>query len=530
MTKPSPLDLPEILSHMASFVQLWKWNQNDTLIFKPRNLLSCALVSKFWRKVVLPHLWKVYSAEYMGKVPIDVVIKNSFHLRHISLSKRETYSRIPKFWRKHASGQLPLRCTALKSFSLTPESLPRQLELLRANSCLDSLDCWEVMFTEEPEIVTTLPCPKSLKELRLFEDCITAQELISLSEHFPSLERLQIGGPNKYIFPGSFDELAESSGVRIDTLKQLTIFEDKKYQDSLSASLSLFRHCPQLDHIIMNVFNPVKNIGSRRMSALDSLTSIHQSVLDWKSQQQKAKISMQAKELTALLKTAPPHTPSPQDSSQILEKLDIRLQAAQERITLCHAQFQHGCQDLVLLKAFVRQCEPQVIVPLLESFRHSLRQVDLVCEPHLSCHTPHDILSTVLFSLPELRRLKFETKNDFSKEESLAVFDWENQGCGSGMIPVSRTGSTTGWVCRHLEHLTIQGLWIAPFSEILGERQDVTLMAASKRHQWVAHDVTNYDEQFRAAVSERLRALSCLRDLTLNSTSFEYSKVHSFIE
>jgi len=179
---------------------------------------------------------------------------------------------------------------------------------------------------------------------------------------------------------------------------------------------------------------------------------------------------------------------------------------------------------------FVRQCDPQVIVPLLESFRHSLRQVDLVCEPHLGCHTPHDILRTVLFSLPELRRLKFETKNDFSKEESLAVFGWEDQGCGSGMTPVSRTGSTTGWVCRQLERLTIQGLWIAPFSESLGERQDGTLMAASKRHQWVAHDVTKYDEKFRAAVSERLRALSCLRDLTLNSTSFEYSKVHSFIE
>lgn len=70
MEKENPLDIPEIHSLIASFLPIWEEGAFGKPKSKltPRHLLSCTLVSRFWRRVLLPHLWALYSPELMDKV------------------------------------------------------------------------------------------------------------------------------------------------------------------------------------------------------------------------------------------------------------------------------------------------------------------------------------------------------------------------------------------------------------------------------------------------------------------------------
>ncbi|KAF9018210.1 hypothetical protein BGZ52_004460, partial [Haplosporangium bisporale] len=84
MAAASPLDIPEILSLIASFVPVWEsaWEgPSQELKFVPWNLLSCTLVCKSWRRDMLPQLWAVYSERHMYRIPTKVLAQNSIFFR-----------------------------------------------------------------------------------------------------------------------------------------------------------------------------------------------------------------------------------------------------------------------------------------------------------------------------------------------------------------------------------------------------------------------------------------------------------------
>ncbi|KAK3837846.1 MAG: hypothetical protein JOS17DRAFT_837526 [Linnemannia elongata] len=62
--------------------------------YTPQTLLNCCLVSKSWRLILLPILWRCYDDRHMGIVPRHIIVQNRSFFRYFSgqvmpLSKEE---------------------------------------------------------------------------------------------------------------------------------------------------------------------------------------------------------------------------------------------------------------------------------------------------------------------------------------------------------------------------------------------------------------------------------------------------------
>ncbi|KAF9153055.1 hypothetical protein BG015_004195 [Linnemannia schmuckeri] len=89
MAPSHPLDIPEILARIGFFLPLWIDNINSKseqrTRFEPKTLLTCASVSKIWRRVFLPLLWYRYDCILMKSVPQETVALNSPHFRVLQI-------------------------------------------------------------------------------------------------------------------------------------------------------------------------------------------------------------------------------------------------------------------------------------------------------------------------------------------------------------------------------------------------------------------------------------------------------------
>lgn len=524
MGKQSPLDIPEILSLIASFVPLWEGSFADIhfiflrLKFKPRQLISCALVSKSWRRAALPRLWAVYSARHMMRIPTEVLAQNSPYFRHFYQNR---ISPVPQsLWPV-------LRCTALRSFVLVSTSLPEQAELLRTNRDLVTLE-WYFVSTLPKTIQGVIqPFATFLKELRISSLSFDVQELFSLLQRYPGLERLNMDFPRGPPTMDNTDVLSGSDNTKIQTLKSLIVHGDFQSQNNIDSFLSIFRYCPQIEHVDITVRNRVRDDNLGDETILMPLSTIHETVLAWKSQQQEAITLLPAVKAVAYAQAATSLTPSPHATSQGLERLDIRMQGNPWHVTRCHAQFQRGGRDLVAITAFVRGSDLQVVHPLLHSFKNTLRQLDLNCGSIMREYSSFKILGLILGSMSVLRQLKFFAVDGLNREESLKVFrgdfPQEDQGDGSLRATVLPMCEVIGWACQHLERLDIRGLREARFKDPPGAgRYGVTLEAFSKKHQWIAWGETKFGWQLRTIISDRMKTLSSLHELRLESVYFEY--------
>lgn len=101
------------------------------------------------------------------------------------------YIQVPqRLWERDASGQPVLKCSSLKSFSLTRDSLPEQLEFLCTNEGLVSLEWWSVSNA-------SAPFTGAVKDLRLHYGFVTPEKLVSRLSNFTNLERLHVESPYK---------------------------------------------------------------------------------------------------------------------------------------------------------------------------------------------------------------------------------------------------------------------------------------------------------------------------------------------
>ncbi|KAG0019555.1 hypothetical protein BGZ82_000117 [Podila clonocystis] len=249
MVKQHPLDIPELLSIIASFVSVWEVgeprnNSCSSKLFNPRDILACTLVNKLWRQEMLPHLWAVYSPDHMAKIPVDIIFQNSIHFRHFD-PKSETRHNgfvptLRQLWQNDSSGKsLHQKCTALKTFVLVPQALDRQFELLRANRSLVSLEwMWtEPQDSDMRETIQSMAKSLSwfLKELCLRQGTISSHDPVLLLRIFSRLERLNLKSACKPLLQDPLTEMTRSDGVvRIDTLKYLTIFDEINRNNSMS--------------------------------------------------------------------------------------------------------------------------------------------------------------------------------------------------------------------------------------------------------------------------------------------------------
>ncbi|KAG0011458.1 hypothetical protein BGZ81_002177 [Podila clonocystis] len=523
MANPNPLNISEILSLVASFVPVWE-KSKDGLRFKPRNLLSYALVSKFWQTVVLPHVWTVYNTEQMPKILIDVLIKNSIYFRYFEVESLDTVQGFcptpQKLWQKDPLGQPLLRCSSLKSFALTPKALPEQLELLCSNRGVVSLDWWSFSAADLPGAIsdTVEPFAASLRELGVRElgGSRSAQDLVDLLVHFPKLERLRLGAKFTPLL------LHNSTGItgpciRIDDLKRLTLYEST-WRDRFGALLSMFHNGASLEHVVVNMYSPLKENGTvNNSSSGNPVLNIQQAVLAWTSRESDLRVNdlfsasgMADEEGGSARLFRETHGP---------ERLDIYIYDRTFKGEYLHAEFQHGCQDLVALKTCLDGSDPRMIIPVIASVRHLLRRVELVDVSACAwSHSSFEALSYLLGSLPELVHLKFETRSGLSKEESIAIFQGKFPEGSNGSTTDTISTTTAGWVCQHLERLEIRGLWRAyPHDHPDKKSVDIVLRSASDDHQWVACGVVEFGNKLKEVISARLRNLPALTELTLST-------------
>ncbi|KAF9141610.1 hypothetical protein BGX30_004471 [Mortierella sp. GBA39] len=90
-----PLEIPEILALVGSFIHLWARN-NPTLPslvrFEPKTLIACLQVSKVWHKTLLPILWAGYWSWIpdMRYISAATLHHNSHHLKMLYLNRFTT--------------------------------------------------------------------------------------------------------------------------------------------------------------------------------------------------------------------------------------------------------------------------------------------------------------------------------------------------------------------------------------------------------------------------------------------------------
>jgi len=75
MPPRNPLEIPGILALIGAQITLFECRPHffEGYFFRPKDLLSCCLVSYFWHRTLLPVLWRCYNEDEMSWVPRSVL-------------------------------------------------------------------------------------------------------------------------------------------------------------------------------------------------------------------------------------------------------------------------------------------------------------------------------------------------------------------------------------------------------------------------------------------------------------------------
>ncbi|KFH66015.1 hypothetical protein MVEG_08116 [Podila verticillata NRRL 6337] len=504
MAAASPLDIPEILSLIASFVPVWEsaWEgPSHELKFVPWNLLSCTLVCKSWRRDMLPQLWAVYSERHMYRIPTKVLAQNSIFFRR------------------------------LKSFTLTSTSYQPQYELLCTNSGIVSLQWTDFKPFEAAEFLDVLrPLGTTLKELRVhFPDIWSARAPFVLMDVFPKLERLRLSALScgngvlcrTFLYasapvPDLFAFLESSRSVnrvQYPSVKQLTV--PASIFGTPRLFLQLLSHCPRIEHLVVEMDLSIT-------TALVPLVQLM--VLRWQAVY---------KVWISYLDTTPRHPLLEATGHDYpgLEKLDTLLDELDQPHTWLRARVERRCENLMGLSACLSDFGVKMAAPLIGQSKYTLRDVDLHCKVGVTSSTAYVLLSRILKTIPALRRLRFVSETTLSEKESIAIFqnglqqDDQHGGIAGTTRALAQEARGT-WVCRNLESLIIKGLWRTASkgrpSNI--HKPSMVLQTASARHQWVVRLMT-LGEHSEKIISARIQTLPALRTFILNRIVFEYVEI-----
>lgn len=91
----NPLSIPELIAIVGQFIPICKKELIHkhinlyfhppvcamTTVFAPQDLLACTAVSRAWRRILLPILWRSYDGALMRAVPLATIQQNSIYFR-----------------------------------------------------------------------------------------------------------------------------------------------------------------------------------------------------------------------------------------------------------------------------------------------------------------------------------------------------------------------------------------------------------------------------------------------------------------
>ncbi|KAF9094825.1 hypothetical protein BGX29_009343 [Mortierella sp. GBA35] len=202
-----PLDLPEILCRVGHFLSPWTDTcphpksqpyftsiighfdhdrERYTLLFQPRDILTCTAVSKLWRQALLPELWRIFDGNKMDRIPKPIILKHS-HLFRVILNGYD-----------HFSEETFRECDRLREVRLIqnrpyapwiPELIQRNKTTLVGLSWRGSLSRTWSFTQRETEVLLML---RGLKKLELSNWDITGEELVALVRRNPGLRSMTL--------------------------------------------------------------------------------------------------------------------------------------------------------------------------------------------------------------------------------------------------------------------------------------------------------------------------------------------------
>ncbi|KAI8605712.1 hypothetical protein EDD21DRAFT_410903 [Dissophora ornata] len=267
MARINPLSYPEILFAVGEHIPVFHHSTEGTAMsYTPGTMLTCCLVSKFWRQTFLPFLWREYDSQLM--------------LRRVPLAVMRQYSDYVRLFHGRNKGH-PLLFTQLSEMKLESNFDPTfALKLLAASTKLKKLmlDCGrliDAMSREVRRIQTELELEiehanpmmnesdgQDVGESRQIPDVIF-EPLANLGE---TLQELHLGN---MVMAGS-DLLRLLSPVAKKNLKKISLWHlsgtfdlkdlvfvnvvwlDFKFNHRQPVGIEeIIGHCPSLEHLTL---------------------------------------------------------------------------------------------------------------------------------------------------------------------------------------------------------------------------------------------------------------------------------------
>ncbi|KAG0239828.1 hypothetical protein BGX31_002427 [Mortierella sp. GBA43] len=247
MATTNPLDIPEILAQVGSYIVPWNHCKKGECDFDPQDMLSCLLVSHHFRSTLLPIFWYTFDEEVMSHVPVDLVSKYSPYFRayynygsrrDFPENQREVGTRLTHLTFAGDYGHR-LSIQDIKLIKSNP-----QLKYLKIQDWIESHPSYEGLF-----------------------DNLTGLEHLQYSVQGPGLDGLHqrlfqpISAKLKVLHFGSINGSLGLQGLDLPSLRELrvTMYDSQDARDLLKA-------CPNLESI-----GPFAVVGSDQNNVIKAL-------------------------------------------------------------------------------------------------------------------------------------------------------------------------------------------------------------------------------------------------------------------
>ncbi|KAF9390053.1 hypothetical protein CPC16_005352 [Podila verticillata] len=508
------LDIPEILNRVAYVIPVWHCTVDST-IFTPRTLLQCSLVSKYWRAVMLPHLWAACNPSAMRQIPPTVLAENSIHFKYLDQES--------PYWNARASHLLhtinfALHCTKLKSFSITTFYSENQVRMLFTNPHMNFLEIREYKSSRDRDNIegNLQLLARSLKELRIRDGNLDGRDLLRILRRLPHLESFGcFVKPRSTETSRAHDHVAsiglfqanveKHKSVAISNLKHLTVSSGLLLVDARDILLTIFVHCPELESIEVQSSSKLTPD-----SFLQVALTIRRRVMQWRDQIRAWKAltaTTEPQSINSLLTGA--------SDGQGIDKLVIQVyDNANWGMKRGYQAFDHHCENLVEFEAGLRISDRTHLKDSLFAYKHTLLRVEIeIVELMAINHV--NMIQRIFHTFTELRIFRFVPNEWLTKEESMAIFDLQARS------PIAQledskvsTERLAKWTCNKLESLDLHGLW----------RGDKSLGKSLSFHRLLVRDGRGGEPEFGEGLLDeiflRVQELPKLRKLKLNDVSF----------
>ncbi|KAI8351845.1 hypothetical protein B0O80DRAFT_454872, partial [Mortierella sp. GBAus27b] len=261
MATTNPLDIPEILAQVGSYIRLWDQRKDGVYNFNPQDMLTCLLVSHHFRNTLLPIFWYTFDEKAMSHIPVDLVSKYTPHFRaYYNYGHR---SDIPDNQRGLSTG---LTCLTIGNMHGDRLSL-QHIELINSNPRLKYLEIkdwiesdssYEGMFShlnqlEYLEYSVQGPSDASLHK-RLFRPISATLKVLHLGSINGRLDLEGVLFPNLKELYGNLNDLQDAEDLlkgcpNLETIGQFFVIrmQPNVIVEALSTGL-----CPNLKAILIS--------------------------------------------------------------------------------------------------------------------------------------------------------------------------------------------------------------------------------------------------------------------------------------